>query len=73
VKYTIEFNARGGRRVEWIEYPAEGSKFINQFGDVVTFDEISFAGMLACTSPDGVQSLYFPEQLKPASGGDRVD
>lgn len=68
MKYAIEFNARGGRRVAWVEHPVERSKFINQFGDVVTFDEISLAGMMACTSLNGSQSLYFPDQLKTASG-----
>jgi hypothetical protein len=71
VKHTTQFNARGGRRVEWVEQPAQGSKFINQFGDVVTFDEIGLAGMMACTSPDGTQSLYFPDHLRALSEGDK--
>lgn len=67
MKANMEFNASGGRRVNWTEEPAIGTRFVNQFGDEVTFDEIGLAGMMACTDASGSQSLYFPNQLQLAS------
>lgn len=64
MKYNNEFNERGGRRVDWIEPPSPGTRFLNQFGDEVTFDEIGLAGMLACSDSEGSQSLYLPEHLR---------
>ena len=64
MKHKIAHNARGGFRFEITNPPVAGTEFITSSGDEVVFDEVSFAGMIACTrKSDGSQQLYFPQEL----------
>lgn len=65
------YNQRGGVRYETTGpgQPVPGvSRFIDQFGDEVVFDEIGLAGMWACTNvTTQIQSLCHPQSLKPVA------
>lgn len=64
MEYTTEHNSTGGFRFDIKNPPASGTEIVTTDGEAVIFDEVSIAGMLACTRKrDGVQQLYFPQQL----------
>ena len=64
MKYTVMRDLRGGFRFDIENPPEPGTDLMTTSGEAVTFDEVSFAGMLACTrKSDDVQQLYMPQQL----------
>lgn len=64
MEYTTETNSKGGFRFDIKNPPASGTEIMTTDGEAVIFDEVSIAGMLACTRKrDGSQQLYFPQQL----------
>lgn len=68
MEYTTEYNSKGGFRFDIRNPPEAGTELKTTSGEDVIFDEVSFAGMLACTrKSDGSQQLYFPHELAGAN------
>ena len=64
MEYSTEHNGKGGIRFDIQHPPQVGTELQTTDGEDVVFDEISFAGMLACTrKSDGSQQLYFPHAI----------
>lgn len=64
VDFKAEYNGKGGVRFDIKNPPAAGTELKTIGGEVVVFDEIGLAGMLACTrKSDGMQQLYFPHDI----------
>ena len=68
MEYTTEYNSNGGFRFDIQNPPEAGTEMHTTSGEAVIFNEVSFAGMLACTrKSDGSQQLYFPHALMGAN------
>ena len=68
MEYTTEYNSNGGFRFDIQNPPEAGTEMHTTSGEAVIFNEVSFAGMLACTrKSDGSQQLYFPHALMCAN------
>lgn len=64
MKYKTVYSSRNTFRFEITNPPPAGTELKTIYGEEVVFDEVSHAGMLACTrKSDGVQQLYFPHYL----------
>lgn len=70
MEHVTEYNHKGGFRFEIKNPPPAGTELITASGESVVFDEVSIAGMLACTrKSDGSQQLYFPHDLVVSNAG----
>lgn len=64
MEFKTEYNHKGHFRFDVRNPPTPGTELTTRSGEVVVFDEIGLAGMLACTrKSDGSQQLYFPHDF----------
>jgi len=64
MNYQTEHNGKCGFRFDIENPPVAGTELTTKNGELVIFDEVGMAGMLACTrKSDGVQQLHFPHDF----------
>ena len=74
MEYTTVYNSKNNFRFEITNPPPAGTELKTVDGEDVIFDEVSFAGMLACTrKSDGSQQLYFPHYLMTPNANSTTD